>query len=461
MFKLTKSRLRKVFLKSIDVPYYPPYDLSRKSDRDKFCYQLAGSFPISFQTEITPGKEGREEFKRFPANYIKHYNEIEERIINAVGTKDFNYKKQLEILAHGINIDSMSILLLGETGSGKSTLADIIHKTSKRETTGKFVEVNCSNLSGELLESALFGHEKGAFTGADKVKKGIVELADNGVLFLDEIDKADKKTRDALLKFLDTGFFNRVGGEKKIKSDVRIICGSNEDLTLMAENELFPKEFYYRIAGLVLTVPPLRKRKEDIEHLVKSGCQEISERESKSSTKEMNEEITIDFAIAPEALQIIKNYSWPGNIRQLLNFLNELYTECSKQNTMIATNSIVTKILPSDKLSINQKSLQNLETDLSDIFINWYGSVYSKPPTEINEDNSSSKKGDGFLQKIVSPILANIYENINPEEFNLNKTQKDKLARSIIGIGGYSSGTKKSTLKQYLEDYNNLIKQKI
>ena len=247
---------RSLLLFFLERGLHPSYDLSRKNDRDKFLHPIFWPFPKLFQTKMTPGKDRREEFRGFPAVYRKYYNEIEERIIDAVGTKNLEYRKQLETLAHGINIDSMPILLLGETGSGKSTLADIIHKTSKRETTGKFVEVNCSNLSGDLLESELFGHEKGAFTGASKQKIGLVELANKGVLFLDEIDKTDKNTLDALLKFLDTGFFYRVGGEEKLKSDVRIICGSNKDLTLMTEIDLFEMEFYYRIAGLILTLPP-------------------------------------------------------------------------------------------------------------------------------------------------------------------------------------------------------------
>ena len=127
---------------------------------------------------------------------------------------------------------------------------------------------------------------------------------------------------------------------------------------------------------------------------------------------------------------------------------------------MIATISIVLEKLPPDKLSISQKSLQNLEADFREMFFNWFGSEYSKPPTEISDDDSNSKIDDGFLQKIVSPILANIYENINPEELNLNnKTQKNTLARSIIGIGGYASGKDKSKLNNYLEVYNNLVKQ--
>jgi len=128
---------------------HPPYDLSRKSDRDKFFYQLALPFPLFFQTKITPGKDRREELRGFSAIYIKYYNEIEERIINAVGTKNLNFKEQLKTLAHGINRDSMPILLLGETGSGKSYLADIIHKNSKRKDTGGFISINCNNLSGD------------------------------------------------------------------------------------------------------------------------------------------------------------------------------------------------------------------------------------------------------------------------------------------------------------------------
>jgi len=308
------------------------------------------------------------------------------------------------------------------------------------------------------LESELFGHEKGAFTGASKLKIGLVELAKEGVLFLDEIDKADKKTRAALLKFIDTGDFYRVGGEKKMKSNVRIICGSNLDLKWMVDNALFEREFYERIAGLVLTIPPLRDRSEDIESLVQLHCKKISKEANESLPPNLIGKMVIDFKLEPDALQIIKHFPLMGNIRELFNLLDNLFAESSKRNTMTATKSIVLETLHHHQYKSNIRTLQNLEKNLSDVFFSWYNSERMDKCGSGNNDNDKSKLNDGFLQLIVNPILANIYESADHSELGIDKDQKDKMARSIIGIGGYASGKEQSILAKYLKAYKDLNK---
>ena len=206
--------------------------------------------------------------------------------------------------------DSAStILILGESGTGKELLARAIHEESPRRT-GPFVAVSCAALIESLLESELFGHEKGSFTGAISQKRGKFELAQGGTLLLDEIGDVSPKLQLDLLRVLEERRFYRVGGNEPIDVDVRIIAATNRDLKKAIEEGKFREDLYYRLNVIAITLPPLRERKEDIpmlvEHFVEQLCVETGKRIEGVSTE------TMDFLVA---------YDWPGNVRELKNVL--------------------------------------------------------------------------------------------------------------------------------------------
>lgn len=210
------------------------------------------------------------------------------------------------------------VLLLGETGVGKTLIARLIHLLSDRKDK-PFLHQSCNNISETLLESELFGYEKGAFTGAIGRKIGKIEIAKEGTIFLDEINDLNFQNQAKLLLFLENGKFFRVGGTKEIKVDIRIIAASNKDLFKEMEEERFRKDLYYRISTLELFIPPIRERKEDIPLLVEAILKE-------ESTKQ-KEELTI----TQEVLMKLQRYSFPGNIRELENILKAAAT-FSKDN---------------------------------------------------------------------------------------------------------------------------------
>ena len=200
-----------------------------------------------------------------------------------------------------------TVLITGESGTGKELVADAIESLSNRH--GKpFIKVHCASLSSTLLESELFGHEKGAFTGATSQKKGRFELADGGTLFLDEIGEIDAQTQVKLLRVLQEREFERVGGEKTISVDVRVIAATNRDLKEEVRKGNFREDLYFRLAVVEIGVPPLRERKEDIDLLSLSFVKEVA--------KENGRDID---GISPHARKALFSYSWPGNIRELKN----------------------------------------------------------------------------------------------------------------------------------------------
>ena len=202
-----------------------------------------------------------------------------------------------------------SVLILGENGVGKEVIANLIHDFSNRKSN-PFIKVHCAALSENLLESELFGHEKGAFTGAVKEKKGRFELADKGTIFLDEIGEISQNIQVKLLRVIQEKSFERVGGEKTINVDVRIIAATNRNLKKEVEEGRFREDLYYRLNVVQITVPPLRERKEDILLMMSSFIQNFSE-ENNKNIKE----------ITKKAKTALYNYNWPGNVRELKNVL--------------------------------------------------------------------------------------------------------------------------------------------
>jgi len=212
-----------------------------------------------------------------------------------------------------------TVLITGETGTGKELVAKAIHYNSGRKN-GPFISVNCGALAESLLDSELFGHEKGSFTGAVALRKGRFELADKGTLFLDEVSEMSPALQVKLLRVLQEKEFERVGGTKTIKTDVRIITASNKDLKEEIEAGRFREDLYYRLNVVHVHLPPLRERTTDIPLLVAHFL--------KKYTKEMGKG---ELKVTPETLNILYNYSWPGNVRELENVIERAVVLCSEE----------------------------------------------------------------------------------------------------------------------------------
>ncbi|HTD16309.1 MAG TPA: sigma-54 dependent transcriptional regulator [Chthoniobacterales bacterium] len=198
-----------------------------------------------------------------------------------------------------------TVLVLGESGTGKELIARAIHNLSNRNKT-RFIAFNCSAFSPQLVESELFGHEKGAFTGASERRIGRIEQAAGGTLFLDEIGEIDGNVQVKLLRALDPGVFERVGGNQTIKTDIRLIAATNRDLARLVSEKKFREDLYYRLNVVQIRVPPLRERKEDIPLLANAFLKEISQRDNKTFRP-----------LSAEAMEALLRYDWPGNIREL------------------------------------------------------------------------------------------------------------------------------------------------
>ncbi|MFZ3065737.1 MAG: sigma-54 dependent transcriptional regulator [Nitrospirota bacterium] len=221
-------------------------------------------------------------------------------------TNNQRMKEILEMLP-GVADTEATILIMGETGTGKELIARAIHYNSKR-AKGPFVKVNCTALSENILESELFGHEKGAFTGAYKLRKGRFEIADSGSIFLDEMGDIPISMQLKLLRVLQEMEFERVGGSETIKVDVRVIAATNRDLEDAVKKGTFREDLYYRINIIPVRIPPLRERKDDIPLLAIHFIDKFNKK-NKKNIKEPS----------PELIAILMDYNWPGNIRELEN----------------------------------------------------------------------------------------------------------------------------------------------
>ncbi|MDH5762489.1 MAG: sigma-54 dependent transcriptional regulator [Nitrospinota bacterium] len=204
---------------------------------------------------------------------------------------------------------NVNVYIHGESGTGKELVARAIH-FSGPEQNRPFIDINCSALAESLLETEMFGHEKGAFTGAIGTHRGKLELADGGTLFLDEIADMSLQLQVKLLRFLEEKSFERVGGTKKIKVDVRVVSATNKDLQKEVEKGNFREDLYYRLVVFTIHVPPLRERRDDIPLLCGYLLNKFKD--------ELNKEIS---HISPDAMDIMNNYRWPGNVRQLQNVI--------------------------------------------------------------------------------------------------------------------------------------------
>ncbi len=264
-----------------------------------------------------------------------------------------------------------TILITGETGTGKSFLSGAIHFNSNRRDK-PFVKINCANIPEQLLESELFGHEKGAFTGAVKTRIGRIEQARGGTVFLDEIAEMPLSLQAKLLRFLEEKKFERLGSNATIEVDVRVIAATNKDIVKMVKNGQFREDLYYRLNVIHIHVPPLRERKECLKPL----AYKILKEKSKILKKNIS-----DFE--PRAMEKILNYHWPGNIRQLSNVIERAVIleedPVIRAEHILIPNEPKTKVMPKWKRGLSEEERQNIIEVLAKH--NW---VQKKAAEELN-----------------------------------------------------------------------------
>lgn len=288
--------------------------------------------PFSFEAllfaveRILKQQETRHELHQLRGELDKNYGF--EQII----TQNKTMQDKFTMLRRIADSDS-TVLIEGDTGSGKELVAHAIHRNSRRKDR-QFYRVNCATFAESLLESELFGHEKGAFTGAMATRKGIFEQADGGTLLLDELENLSVAMQMKLLRVLELGEFQRVGGRETIKVDFRLIGTSNRSLLKMVESGEFRRDLFYRIAVITVSLPPLRERKDDIPLLIHHFAKEVA---SKLGGRTIPR-------IDPSAMDALVRYSWPGNVRELRNVV---------ERTMVAATSstITVRDLPDEVLS--------------------------------------------------------------------------------------------------------------
>jgi len=277
--------------------------------------------------------------------YLKEEIKLEHNHENIIGNSDA--LKYVLYKVEQIADSYTTVLVLGETGTGKELIARAIHGFSKRKNRA-LVKVNCAALPANLIESELFGHEKGAFTGSDRRQLGRFEIADGATLFLDEIGELSLELQSKLLRVLQDGEFERVGSSKTIKVDARIITATNRNLEEEVEKGRFRSDLWYRLNVFPITMPPLRERVTDIPLLVDFYVQKISRRLGKSIDQ-----------VPKNVMNTIQNYHWPGNIRELENVLERAVINSSGSKL-----HLVDDLGKSYKhLSKNLKTLEAVERD--------------------------------------------------------------------------------------------------
>ena len=292
------------------------------------------------------------------AQYVilwKHYKETEQErenlklqlkgrysLPNIIGTSD----KMQEVFeaVHRVADSKATVILYGESGTGKELIAKAIHYMSPR-AKGPFVKFNCASIPEGLLESELFGHEKGAFTGAISARKGRFELADGGTILLDEVGDLPVNLQPKILRVLQEREFERVGGERTIKVDVRLIAATSRNLEELVLKGKFREDLFYRLNVVPIFMPALRERKEDIPLLVECFL------------RRFNEENKKNVSISPEALRILVDYNWPGNVRELENTMERLVVMSGRDIIRPAELPINIK-LPSPEAVLQKESLK-------------------------------------------------------------------------------------------------------
>lgn len=287
-----------------------------------------------------------------------------DKLADTIGFIIGNNKKMNELvkLAEKIAKKNINVLIEGETGTGKEVLAHFIHNMSLRYDQ-PFVRINCGAVSETLLESELFGHEKGAFTGAIKQKKGIFEIANNGTLFLDEIGEASQAIQVQLLRVLETGEYFRVGGESIRKTNTRIIAATNKNLADAVQEKTFREDLLYRLDVVKLRIPPLRNRIEDLPLFLDYFLKKIN---------------ASHLTFSDESIELMKNYNWPGNVRELFNIVKRAATLADGETDIITPKYLPDKLKTSFSFQLTKfPKASTVHDDLEAYLSNWTKHILS------------------------------------------------------------------------------------
>ncbi len=305
-----------------------------------------------------------------------------------------------------------TVLILGESGTGKELVARALHYGSMRSNK-PFVPINCAAIPEDLLESELFGYEKGAFTGAIATKIGRFEAANNGTVFLDEIGDMSPGLQVKILRVLQEKEFDRVGGRASIKVDVRVVAATNQDLDRAVEEKRFRGDLYYRLNVIPVHLPPLRNRREDIPMLLDHFIEKISKRKKKCIK-----------GVAPDAIRVFEGYDWPGNIRELENLVERLVV-LKEEDSAITVKDIPDKIrqckseapalsglsLPSEGIDFNT-AVDKFERDLIINALNRVNGIKKKAAEYLNLNRTT------LIEKMKRKGLIDPLESIDPPESN-------------------------------------------
>ncbi len=300
---------------------------------------------------------------------------------NIIGQSQ-NFFKVIKIAKKVAATDS-TVLITGESGTGKELIARSIHNNSNRNKK-QMITINCGAIPGELLESELFGHEKGAFTGAYKTRIGRFEMADSSSVFLDEIGDMSPNLQVKLLRVLQEQSFERVGGTKTINVNIRVLAATNKDLLKAVKKTEFREDLYYRLNVIPIKIPPLRERKNDIPILINYFLKYLSIQKNIQIKK-----------ISDNALNVLINYTWPGNIRELENIIERMYV-------MVDETEIKTSDIPDHIISSNKPFIKTKDIDIINDNFNFNNAVKKFQKTIImqalNQTNGVKAKAADLLK---------------------------------------------------------------
>ena len=328
----------------------------------------------------------------------------------------------------------ISVFVSGESGTGKESIPKIIHQASKRKHNN-YIAVNCGAIPEGTIDSELFGHEKGSFTGAHDSRKGYFEVADGGTIFLDEVAELPLSTQVRLLRVLESGEFIKVGSSTPIKINVRVIAATNINIPQAIKNGKFREDLYYRLNTVSIFIPSLRERKEDISLLFRKFASDFSEQYNTPSIR-----------LDEKAIDIIKNYNWPGNIRQLKNFVSQLSVIEKERNISAQT---ILDSLPENKNSSNTPILfeDKNKADLSEREI-LYKVLFDmkRDLTELKKITFDLMKKDGETE------TTQVFNDLSENEITLvshDTTNKTEESDSSFSLADHE----KMLIKQSLEKH--------
>ena len=374
----------------------------------------------------------------------------------------------------------ISVLITGESGVGKEIIPQVIHQISSRKH-GEYIAVNCGAIPEGTIDSELFGHEKGSFTGASGSRKGYFEVADGGTIFLDEVAELPMQTQVRLLRVLETGEFIRVGSSKVIKTNVRVVAATNENMQRAIKSGKFREDLFYRLSTVPIPLPPLRKRKEDIHLIFRKFASDCADKYRMPVIK-----------LNDEAIRILNEYSWPGNIRQLKNIVEQISViETAREidaqtfmNYIPSEQDNTPALIEDSKENINERELMykflfDMKKDLTDLkklvleFVSKDGSVnlnsdqknmISRFYRDVEPNDtpkilppSNTEKGDFYSEKEEDKYEIHLEVE---ESLSLEDREKELIKKALTKHKGkrkYAAselGISERTLYRKIKEYN-------